>query len=106
MKRSNASFKAFFSYAWQWYLLLAAAVAGIDWGIYSLVHTPKYENTLSLFAACKTMESHSLETDLYEANFENSRIEKVAVDFSDPDGFYFNLVFSTRGVTNTDIVLL
>ncbi len=106
MSRSDGSFKAFLSYAWQWYLLIAAAIAGIDYGIYSLAHTPKRENTLSLFVACQNMESQRLENDLFEANFQDSPIEKVAVDYSDPDGFYFNLVFSTRGVTNTDIVLL
>lgn len=106
MKKSSGSFKAFLSYTWQWYLLAAAAIAGIDYGIYAVSHTPKPENTLSVFVGIKSMEYYQMEKDLYAAKYVDTTIEKVSIDHSDPDDFYFGLVFSTRGVVNTDIIIL
>ena len=106
MKNSSPSFKTHLSYTWQWYLLALVGVIGLDIGIYVLRHTPKVEETLSIYVASDTMDAERLEKDLYEGAFPDSKILKVSVDHSDPDDFYFNLVFSTRGVVNTDLIIL
>ena len=95
-----------FSYLWHWYLLIMVACVGL--GVLSsyLARTPRYEECLYLFIASATCDSRKLESDLLSVSYSDPRIKAISIDHSNPDDFYFPMVFSTRGSVNTDIIIL
>ena len=103
---SRKAIGAFLRYSWQYFLLVLVGAVGINVLIYYLVHTAKYEQTLSIFVASRDVQAPKLENDLMDAVFQDSSIKKVSVDYSNPDEYDFSLVFSTRGTVNTDIIIL
>lgn len=97
--------RGFLEASWYWYLLLALVISSFYYGLSVVVNTPSTEETLSLFIGCKDVENAALSEKLY-ADFQGSEIKKVAVDSSDPAGLYYASVFQTRGLVNTDVLVL
>ena len=95
-----------FSYLWHWYLLIMAVCVGLGVLASYLARTPRYEECIYVFIASATCDSRRLESDLLNVHYSDPRIKAISIDHSNPDDFYFPMVFSTRGSVNTDIIIL
>ena len=102
---NKAKVKNFFVYHWYWYLVIFAAVFFAFFSLFQNLRTVKYENKVCLFFGATNVESSKLERDLYQG-FEDTEIQKISIDFADPKGMYYNVIWSTRGAVDTDIVIL
>ena len=102
---NKAKVKNFFVYHWYWYLAIFVAVFFGFFSLFQNIRTLKYENKVCLFFGATNVESARLERDLYQG-FEDTEIRKISVDFADPKGMYYNVIWSTRGAVDTDIVIL
>lgn len=72
--------------------------------IYEWVITPKYEEQVNMFFGVY-VDSKNLETSLYDG-YEETLIKQINVDSCDYNNMYYSVIFNTRGITNTDFIIL
>lgn len=102
--KNKRRFKAFVGFNWHWYLLISICVFVGFYFVFTSLNTPTYDEKVVVFIASEYVDG-SLGEDLY-LNLDDSEIEEVFVDFSDPKDNDFSIVFNTRGLVNTDIVIM
>lgn len=102
---SKRKFKAFLGFNWHWYLIIFTAVIFAFYYLFVSLKTPSYDERISIFIGNKFVESEKLGSDLY-TDFDGTEIEEVYVDYSNPADNDYAIIFNTRGMVNTDILIL
>ena len=102
---SSRRFKAFIGFNWQWYLIILVSVIFVFYYIFVTLRTPSYDEKVQVFMAVANIDAEGLGGELY-IGFDNTKIQEVFVDFSNPNGDDFSLIFNTRGTVNTDILIM
>lgn len=102
---SKRKFKAFLGFNWHWYLIIFIAVIFAFYYLFVTLKMPSYDERISIFIGTKFVETEKLESQLY-TGFDGTKIEEVYVDYSNPDGNDYAIIFNTRGTVNTDILIL
>lgn len=98
-------FRTFFSYHWYIFLVIFVTVSVGYYYIFEIINTPQYHESVRVFIATKYVDTKRLESKLYQ-DFADTQIKEVKVDYSDPAAASFPSVFATRGLVNTDVVLV
>ena len=97
--------KAFISYNWYWYLLMIFFIIFIFYMVFEVKKTPSYDESINYFIASDKVETSSLNELLYNG-VDKDIILKVNIDSSSPDNLYFSSIFNTRGMVNTDVIII
>lgn len=98
-------FLAFLSHMWWVYLMIFIASFGTGYGIYAVLSLPNANEMISLFIGASYVDEESLQM-AFMAYYEGTEIKEVSVDHSDPSSVYYASVFQTRGLVNTDALIL
>ena len=102
---SKRKIKAFISFNWYWFLVIFFVVSVAFYYLFDVIKNPSYDERINMFIAINYVDSNKMEKDLYEG-FDDTQIKEISVDYSDPNDNYFNMVYQTRGLVNTDILIL
>lgn len=100
----KGSFSAYLTYSWYWFLLIAAGVGLSYYGLFVTLNSPAESETLRVFLGVKNIDKTTLSKQCDEVL--SSSIKEVSLDYSDPSANYYSTVFQTRGLTNTDVLVL
>ena len=87
------------------FISIFVAVSVMYYYIFDTIRTPKYQESVRVFIAATYVDTSKLEDKLFY-DFETSPIKEIKVDYSDQNASSFNTVFQTRGLVNTDILIL
>lgn len=102
---STLKFKTFLSYHWYVFISIFLVVSILYYYIFAAINTPSFAESVQVFIAARYVDKEGLEKKLFNG-FDDSSIKQVNVDYSDQDSNNFNSVFQTRGLVNTDILIL
>lgn len=102
---SKRKIKAFISFNWYWFLVIFFVVSVAFYYLFDVIKNPSYDERINMFIAINYVDSNKMEKDLYEG-YDDTQIKEISVDYSDPNDNYFNMVYQTRGLVNTDILIL
>lgn len=97
--------KTFFHYHWQYYLLIVGVVSLFYYSVYEICKTPSYDETICLFIESKRVQTTTLQERLNQ-DLQDTKICKIQIDYADGDDSYYSMIFSTRGLVNTDLLLI
>lgn len=97
-------FRSFLKYQIPIFVVIIAFTTLVYLIVYEWIITPKYNETINLFVGVY-VDNKSLEKDLYNG-YESTTIKKINVDSCNNDNLYYSIVFNTRGVTNTDFIII
>lgn len=100
----KGSFSTYLSYSWYWFLLIAVGVGFSYYGLFVTLNSPAESETLRVFLGVKNIDESSLNKECDKVL--SSSIKEVKLDYSDPSSTYYPTVFQTRGLTNTDVLVL
>ena len=101
----NKRLRTFISFNWQWYLVILAFVSFVFYYAFEVIRTPSYDERIAIFIAADYVDVNKLDDVLY-AGYEDTKIKEVFIDYSEPSGSDFSIIFNTRGTVNTDILIL
>ncbi len=101
----NKRLRTFISFNWQWYLVILAFVSFAFYYAFEVIKTPSYDERIAIFIAADYVDVNKLD-DLLYYGYENTEIKEVFIDYSEPSGSNFSIIFNTRGTVNTDILIL
>lgn len=102
---SKRKIKAFLSFNWFFILLFYIGSFVGFYYLFDVLKTPQYDEKISVFIGINHLDSKNMENYLY-SNVKDKSIKAVDVDYSNPDDSYYSIVFNTRGLVNTDILIL
>ena len=102
---SKRKITAFISFNWYWFLVIFFVVSVAFYYLFDVIKNPSYDERINMFIAINYVDSNKMEKDLYEG-YDDTQIKEISVDYSDPNDNYFNMVYQTRGLVNTDILIL
>lgn len=102
---SKRKIKAFISFNWYWFLVIFFVVSVAFYYLFDVIKNPSYNERINVFIAINYVDSNKMEKDLYEG-YDDTQIKEISIDYSDPNDNYFNMVYQTRGLVNTDILIL
>lgn len=102
---NKQAFKTFLSYHWVAFLGIFIFVSIFYYYVFDILKTPTYDESVRVFIASENVDVATLEEKLFQG-FEDSKIKEVKVDYSNPTSPYFSTVFQTRGLVQTDILIL
>lgn len=105
MMISKRKFKAFITFNWYIFLIFAFISIFVFYSIFDVKNQTKYEEKICVFIENKNVDKNQLSTDMY-TYLDNEITKEVSIDYSDPTSNNYSLVFNTRGVVNTDIIIL
>lgn len=97
--------RTFFHYHWQYYVLIVALVSFAYYEIFKMSKLPGYDETIFIFIESKSIQEEKLEQRLLK-NLKDSSIVKVSIDHADRNDSYYSMIFQTRGLVNTDLLLI
>lgn len=100
---SKKKIQAFIHFNWYWYLLIVILMCFIFYSIFDIAKKPSYDERIVVFVGIKYIDSDEMEEVMM---LENTEIREIFVDFSDPNDMYFSTTFSTRGLIDSDILIL
>jgi hypothetical protein len=100
----KGSFSTYLAYSWYWFLLIAVGIGFSYYGLYVTLNSPSESETLQVFLGVKNIDKVALSKRCDEVL--SSSIKEVKLDYSDPSSTYYPTVFQTRGLTNTDVLVL
>ena len=100
----KGSFSTYLAYSWYWFLLIAVGIGFSYYGLYVTLNSPSESETLQVFLGVKNIDKVALSKRCDEVL--SSSIKEVKLDYSDPSANYYSTVFQTRGLTNTDVLVL
>jgi len=101
----NKRFASFLSHMWWVYLLLFIASIGLGYGAYIVFSLPSTNETISLFIGSSYVNKDALSKKLM-AHYEGTNIKEITIDYSDPASSYYATTLQTRGLVNTDALIL
>ena len=101
----NSRFKSFLSFNWQWYLIIFIGVVFVFYYLFMILNTPSYDEKIVVFIGVNYVDTNGLEEKLY-SGYDDTKIEEVYIDYSDPNDSDYAVVFSTRGTVNTDVIIV
>lgn len=102
---SKRKIKAFISFNWYWFLAIFFVVSVGFYYLFDVIKNPSYDERINVFIATNHIDSNKMEKDLY-VGYGDTKIKEISIDFSNPEDNYFNMVFNTSGLVNTDILIL
>lgn len=102
---SKRKIKAFLSFNWFFILLIYIGSFVGFYYLFDALKTPQYNEKINIFIGINHLDSKNMEKDLYN-NVKDKSIKAVDVDYSNPNDSYYSIVFNTRGLVNTDILIL
>ena len=102
---SKRKIKAFLSFNWFFILLIYIGSFVGFYYLFDALKTPQYNEKINIFIGINHLDSKNMEKDLYN-NVKGKSIKAVDVDYSNPNDSYYSIIFNTRGLVNTDILIL
>ena len=102
---SKRKIKAFLSFNWFFILLIYICSFVGFYYLFDVLKTPQYNENINIFIGINHLDSKNMEKDLYN-DVKDKSIKAVDVDYSNPNDSYYSIVFNTRGLVNTDILIL
>ena len=98
-------FKSFLRYSVFVYLVIIIIVGFSMHFAYDVIHKPKYSEQVNVFVGVFNIDNEKIEKKLY-SGYEDGKIKVVNVDNADYTDTYYPVVFTTRGLINTDILII
>lgn len=105
MMISKRKIKAFISFNWYWFLIFAFLSFFVFYSIYDLKNQVKYDEKICVFIEADFVNKEELSKEMYYF-VDQKVIKEVSIDFSSPTSMHYSLIFNTRGLVNTDIVII
>lgn len=105
MMISKRKFKAFITFNWYWFLIFAFISVFVFYSVFDLKKQTSYDEKICVFIESKHVEKQLLADEMYYF-VDQELIKEVSIDYSDPTSMHYSLVFNTRGLVNTDILII
>lgn len=102
---SKRKIKSFISFNWYWYLLILFVSAFVFYSLFDVINSPSYEQTISIFIGVDNLKKEKMSENLSN-EYKNDNIKKISIDYSSPANYNFAIIFNTRGLVNTDIIIM
>ena len=97
--------KSFLRYSAYIYFAIIVIVSISFYFVFDILKRPKYSEQINVFVSSGNVNVTKLEEKLY-AGYEDSFIKCVNVDFANKSDRQFSIIFNTRGLTNTEFIIM
>lgn len=102
---NNRRFKAFIAFNWHWYLVIVLLVFFVFYYLFTSLMAPTYNEKVVIFIGHNYVDKMKMSEDLYKG-FENTDIQALEIDYSNPKDKDYGVIFNTRGMVNTDLIII
>lgn len=94
------------SYSWHIYLLLGVLIVLVWSFAFSILGEPKYNEKIEIFIGVDSVQDEGLEEYLTSKTKDALNLKLISIDNFDPSDKYYSMVFNTRGINVSDILIL
>ena len=97
---SRKKIQAFIHFNWYWYLLIVLLMSFVFYFVFDIAKKPSFDERIVVFIG---IDSDEMEEKMF---VKDTIIREIFVDYSDPYDSYYSMSFSTRGLIDSDILIL
>lgn len=100
---SKKKIAAFIHFNWYWYLVIVLLMSFIFYFVFDIAKKPSFDERIVVFVGIEYIDRDEMEEEMFVSD---TIIKEIFVDYSNPYDSYYSMAFSTRGLIDSDILIL